>query len=410
MHDVNRNLAIHITRLLSYFPAVAIVGARQTGKTTLAKQICLDWSYWDLENPQHFDRVAQDPLFFFQQYSNHIIMDEAQVYPELFNVLRGVIDANRKQKGRFILTGSSNPELHHHLSETLAGRVATVRLGTFKINEFYQKPLSPFYQLFTQPIQAVNLITGKAPFTTTQVEQLCLKGGYPEPLLQAEDFFYAQWMENYHNNYLNRDIARLFPRLNPLAYRRFLTMLGQLSGTIINRSDLARAIEVSEKTIREYLEIAEGTFLWRNIPSFEKNVMKAVVKMPKGYFCDNGLLHYLLKITTSDSFYNHPKVGTSFEGFVIEELCRGLEALGLTGWQPYYYRTRNGAEIDLILEGSFGLLPIEIKYTSTVYQKQLVTLRQFVDEHALPLGLVINQADSVEWLAPKIAQVPVGWL
>jgi uncharacterized protein len=411
MSYIKRNLFEKTANLLQQFPAVAILGARQVGKTMLAKSLGKNWQYFDLEKPSDFDRIHFDPEFFFQQHPQQIILDEAQEYPELFSVLRGVIDEQREKKGRFILTGSSSPEILRHISESLAGRLAIVELGTLKANEYYKQPLSSFYHLFLENLDKKNVPSGTPPIQLEQLQRVWLLGGYPEPLLNAQqNGFYASWMENYRATYLNRDIAKLFPRLNNLAYRRFLYMLSQLSGTILNRSDCARSVEVSEKTIREYLTIAEGTYLWRQLLSFEKAIEKSIIKMPKGYLRDTGLLHDLLGINTLDKLYHHHQVATSFEGFVIEELLKGLGATRVTNWRSSYYRTRNKAEIDLILEGPFGILPIEIKLGRTIDRKKLSTLRDFVHKNHLPFGMVINQSNETLWLTEEIVQVPAGWL
>jgi hypothetical protein len=407
---LTRNIHSKVTHLLQRFPVVAILGARQVGKTTLAKQVAPGWRYLDLENPDDYALVCRDPSFFFQQFPQHIIIDEAQRLPELFSVLRGVIDNQREMKGRFILTGSSSPDILTAISESLAGRIATVRLGTLKANEIYQQPLSPFYQLFTDKLQAERLPRGGGPLSLAQMQSAWLRGGYPEPILNSDDNFYDEWMYNYRDTYLNRDIAALFPRLNQYAYQRFLTMLSQLSGTILNKSEVARAIEVSEKTVAEYLEIAAGTFLWHPLTSYEKNIGKAIVKMPKGYLRDTGLLHYLLKVRTLDDLYYHSKVGTSFEGFVIEEICKGLQALPITNWSAHYYRTRGQAEIDLVLDGYFGVLPVEIKQGVQVKRSELMSLHRFIEEQQLPFGLVINQSAEALWLTPKVYQLPITWL
>lgn len=410
MTGVKRNLEHKAQKTLDMFPVLAILGARQVGKTTLAKSLVKGWKYVDLEDPDDYDRVTRNPKFFFQQYPHSVIIDEAQRYPEVFSLLRGVIDANRLEKGRFIITGSSSPELLSQISETLAGRIGLLELGTLKANEYYQKPLSPFYDLFSEELNSKKIVSGPAPLSMEQMQLQWVRGGYPEPLLTDDDLFYSQWMENYRDTYINQDIGRLFPRLNKIAYRRFLTVLSKLSGTIINKRDMARALEVSEGTVKEYLSIVEGTFLWRSLPSFEKNVIKSVIKMPKGYIRDTGLLHFLLKINSLESLFEDPSVGHSFESFVIEEIAKGLESTFVTNWSLYYYRTRNGAEIDLILDGPFGLLPIEIKYGTSVRLKQLTSLSDFIAEHNVPFGMVINQSSSVEWLTPHIVQMPVGWI
>jgi len=410
MSDIKRNLEDKAKKMLGMFPIVAILGARQVGKTTLAKTLISGWKYIDLEDPDDFDLISRNPKLFFKHYPQNVIIDEAQIYPELFPILRGIIDQNRSEKGRFIITGSSSPELLSQVSETLAGRIGLIELGTLKANEYYQKPLSPFYELFNDKISPKRIVSAPAPLSAVQLQTLWFKGGYPEPLLEGNPLFYDQWMENYRDTYINRDIARLFPRLNRVAYRRFLTILSKLSGTIINKRDLARAIEVNEGTIKEYITIVEGTFLWRSLPSFEKNVVKSIIKMPKGYIRDTGLLHNLTRIGSFEELLEDPLVGVSFEAFVVEELLKGLESTLVTNWNPYYYRTRNGAEIDLLLDGPFGLLPIEIKYGTSVRLKQLTALSQFIEEHKLPLGIVINQSDSIEWVTSKIVQIPVGWI
>ena len=217
-------------------------------------------------------------------------------------------------------------------------------------------------------------------------------------------------MENYHLTYLNRDILSLFPKLNKVAYQRFIGMLCNLSGAIINKAALARDIEISQTAAADYLTIAEGTFLWRQLLSYEKKANKSLVKMPKGHMRDSGLLHYLLRVQTPELLYQHPIVGHSFESFVIEEILKGLHATMVAGWDVRYYRTRSGAEIDLVLEGAFGTLPIEIKYGAQINLKQLQSLSTFVEKEQLPFGLVINQADRAMWLTETIYQLPVTWI
>lgn len=411
--EFQRNISNHAIDLMKEFPVLAIIGARQTGKTSLAKSIAPHFTYFDLEKPSHYDQITHDPEFFFTQYPQHIILDEAQELPVLFNILRGVVDENRQETGRFIVTGSSSTELLSHVSESLAGRIAIIELGTLKANELFYQPISPFYHLFETHLSKENVIHHLSSLTLQQINFAWLRGGYPEPLLkleQHETSYYENWMSNYQATYINRDIAKLFPKLNKINFRRFLMMLGKLSGTVLNKSDLARALEVSEPTITNYLEIVHGTFLWRELPSFENNITKSIVKMPKGHIRDSGLLHHLLRIDNLESLYSDPIVGHSFEGFVAEEILKGLQDIGILNVQPYYYRTRSGAEIDLILEGNFGLLPIEIKHGKTIKRNKLLTLTQFIKDHKLPFGIIVNQSESVEWLTPTIVQIPAGFI
>ncbi len=406
-----REIQTKINQLLTYFPVVVILGARQCGKTTLAKMLRPDWHYLDLDNPADLAQLTtQDPVFYLNHYNQALIIDEAQSYPLIFDILRGVIDKNREEKGRFILTGSSSPDLLKHVINSLAGRVAMVELGTLMPSENYGRSRPLFYDYFIEPCAIKTLCSLPHHLTKSDVHQAWLKGGYPEPVLKNDTIFQEYWMAEYQKTYLFRDVASLFPRLNQQAYQRFLSILSRLSGTILNKSDLARSIEISEPTIRDYLQIAEGTFLWRSIPSFDAHPLRQVVKMPKGHFRDSGLLHYLLRIRTLDDLFNHPHVGHLFESFVIEQMMNHLQAMPITNWRGYFYRTKNGAEIDFILEGHFGLLPIEIKFGQTVTAKQLVTLKAFLKEHQLPLGIVVNQADDIQMLAENIVQIPVQFV
>ena len=410
MSTIKRNIQQKCLKLLEWFPALIILGARQVGKTTLAKTLGQDWLYLDLEQPDDFDRLSYDPKFFFEEHPQAVIFDEAQEHPEIFKILRGVIDADRQKKGRFILTGSSSPSLIQAVSETLAGRVAIVELSTLKCNEFYSLPLSPFFTLFENELSNKLPINGPPPLTRERIRHLWFYGGYPEPLINDNTAQHALWMQNYRDTYINRDVGKLFPKLNRHAYRRFLIMLCKLSGTIINKSQVGRAIETSESSIRDYLEIADGTYIWRTVNSFENSVIKSITKMPKGYIRDSGLLHFLLGINTPEALMTDPIVGASFEGFVCEELIKGIEASNITNWNYNYFRTRGGAEVDLVLSGPFGTLPIEIKYGSTVSRNSLKSLKAFIDSHQLPMGMLINHGKQIEWLTPDIVQVPVGWL
>ena len=332
MTDISRNLEAQISRLLTLFPVVMLVGARQTGKTTLSRMGRAEWQYFDLENATDYDFISRDYDFFFQEHPNHIIFDEAQELPELFRHLRGVIDAKRKQTGRFIITGSSSPDLLKQASDSLAGRIAIVEIGTLKMNEHRQQTLPPIYQMFEQTLSVDSLDYIKSlDCPIDDVIPYFLHGGYPEPTLIDDSYAYNIWMENYYQTYVNRDVKKLFPRLDSIRYRRFVAMLSSLSGTIINKAQLGRSVDVSEVTIRDYLT----------------------------------------GINSREILLRSAQVGHNFESFIIEEIIKGIQASKVTRWDYYYYRTKNGAEIDLILEGSFGLLPIEIKFG------QKTTLKQF---------------------------------
>lgn len=410
MDAIKRNAFDLANTLLDKFPVLAIVGTRQCGKTTLSKQLRPYWKYLDLENPRDFDYLTSDPLMFFEQNPHSIIIDEAQISQALFKVLRGVIDSDRARKNRFIITGSSSPELLKHISESLAGRIAYIELSPFKTNERLQQPLSKIYGAFAKADREFDFKGLSSNMTLADFHDQWLLGGYPEPILQQDNNFWQIWMQQFRDAYINRDIATLFPKINRINYRRFITILAKLSGTIINKSDLARSIEVSQPTISQYLDIAHNTFLWRNIPSFSNNSIKSLVKMPKGIIRDSGVLHYLLKIHDQETLMSDPIVGLSFEGFVIEEIIRGIQAKGIVNTDFYYYRTKHGAEIDLIISGPYGYIPIEIKYGSFTPANKLEKLKEFVNEYDAPYGIVINNSNSIEYLAKNIVQIPVNYL
>ena len=409
MVDKKRHLETKINSLLHYFPVVIILGARQCGKTTLAKMLRPDWQYFDLERSRDYDFVARDFEFFIKEHPHSIIIDEAQRYPALFQELRSVVDRDRKHKNRFFLTGSSSLELVKNVSESLAGRVGLVELGTFKASETYELGLPDFYQIFNRELDRTTnefLKDLEPEISHDQIMQVFLKGGYPEPILEKNDRFHDIWMENYIQTYVERDIRTLFPRLDLVKYQRFVSMLSALSGTIINRSQVGRSLDISEKAIRDYLQIAEGSYIWRNTPSYEKSASKSVVKMPKGNIRDSGLSNFIQGITKRKQLPNYPNVGAAFEAFIAEEIIKGIQATEIVNWNYYYYRTRNGAEIDIILEGPFGTLPIEVKFGSMIQQRQIQALKNFVYENNLPLGLVINNSDHIQLIADRILQLP----
>jgi len=411
---LKRNLSEKITRCLTQFPVVALTGARQSGKTTLAKAICSDWEYFDLERGADFDALTADFDFFFRQHSDSIIIDEAQLSPELFRELRGVIDADRSKKGRFLLTGSSSPELTRNISESLAGRIAQVEIGTLKMNERHEMPLPKIYSILQEePVEKhlEKLQKIPIPLSVEQVLEHFLKGGYPELVAQDEDSFRSGWMDQYEQTYLDRDIRRLFPKLNLQNYRRFLGMLSELSGTIINRSEIGRSLNVNESAIRDYLDIAQGTYLWRTVPSLERTHSKSVVKMPRGYLRDSGLLHHLTQVRGMDRLMRHPGTGSAFEGFIIEEMIQGLNAVESARWKQAFYRTRGGAEIDLVLTSPNGeRIPVEIKFGISVRRAQLKSLSAFIEQENCPYGIVISNTERIQMLTEKIIHLPAGCL
>jgi len=409
---VYRALQTKAARLLKNFPVLVVLGARQVGKSTFTQQLGDGWLYLDMENPTDRERVLDDPDLFFTDHPKDVILDEAQAAPELFNILRGVIDRNRAEKGRFILTGSASFELISQVSESLAGRVALLEMHPLSRAELEPDNSSRFLKIISNPLteesihELLMLKTDEATGSTHSRKRM-LSGGYPEPALSDEPDFTLDWYENYFTTYIQRDILRLFPKLDLLKYRRVIQMLSHISHTIINKSEIARSIEASEKSVRDYLEIIEGTYFWRNLPSFQTPKIKTTTKLSKGHFRDTGLCCYLQGIHSTDQLENYPRLGNLFEGYVIEEIIRGLETTQARQLNYSHFRTKAGGEIDLIVEGSMGLLPIEVKYSTHTKKGEVRAMQNFIDLHDLPLGIVINHCPRPARISENIIQIPV---
>lgn len=402
-------------RLLGHFPILTILGARQVGKSTLAQQLGAGWLYLDLENPADAERLLGAPELFFADHPNGVILDEVQAYSEVFEILRGVVDQDRARKGRFILTGSSSFDLISKVSESLAGRVAIMELHPMSQGERMQRQRSRFSELFDQPVseQSIDwLLSLKAAGSVSTIEsrEAMVRGGYPEPVLDGNVDYRLDWYENYFRTYIERDILAQFPRLNLLKYRRVVGMLSHVSHTVINRSEIARSIEASEASVRDYLEVVEGTYFWRSLPAFQTSKIKTTLKLPKGHFRDTGLCCYLQNIRDSAALELFPRLGHLFEGFVIEEIIRELEAGTARQLRYSHFRSKAGGEIDLILEGSFGCLPVEVKYAAHTDARQVRSMQNFIELHRLPLGLVISHAPRPRRITPQIVELPVSCL
>ena len=399
-----------LVEYLDLFPMVAVHGVRQCGKTTLLRTLGPDWHIIDLERGSDFDVASADPDLLLRLNPDHLAIDEAQVLPSLFPALRVAVDDDRVRRGRYVITGSSSPTLSGAISETLAGRIATIELSPLMWAEVSPGQNRLIERIADNRRDQRSLIDGLEPSgAILDVFDYWFRGGYPEPWIRNDTRFTQIWMEQYMATYIDRDIRRLFPGLNHGAYRTFVQMLAGVSGQILNLSDIARSLGVSQPTARSYLEIAHGSFIWRTIPAFTRDVTKRVVRHPKGYLRDTGLLHHFLRIPDTDALLRHPVVGRSWEGMVVEEILRRFHALGVAV-DPYYYRTSAGAEVDLICEGVFGTVPFEIKRGERVDPRDLRGLRDFVDQFDLPFGIVVNADRRPRRYDERIVGVPFTYL
>ncbi|RMF82076.1 MAG: ATP-binding protein [Nitrospirae bacterium] len=333
---IPRRIARRVEARLAQFPAVALLGPRQAGKTTLALAIAEGRPslYLDLESPSDRARLADPEAYLASHEGELVILDEIHRAPELFQTLRGLIDAGRRRgrtAGRFLLLGSASMDLLRQSGESLAGRIAYVELDPF------------------DPLEV-------AP---EACERLWLRGGFPPSFLAESDLESALWRESFIRTYLERDVPQLGPRIPAETLRRLWTMLAHAQGGLLNAAQLARALAVDGKTVARYLDLLVDLLLVRRLEPLQANVRKRLVKSPKVYVRDSGLVHALLRLEDREALLGHPVAGASWEGFAVESLLRAAPERS----QASFYRTAAGAEIDLLLDlgGRAGLWAIEVK-------------------------------------------------
>ena len=410
MHEIKRSANKAVHTLLDMFPCVAILGARQVGKSTLARQIFPKQPFFDLERQSDYDRISRDPDFFLSNYNQPIVIDEAQELPKFFKALRVAIDAKRNKNGQYLITGSSSPALIKEINESLAGRVAVFELSGFSLRESWELPHNHIYEYIfnNEPEKILKLKPG---LKDSQLFTSCFLGSYPEPFLKYKNDLkkYSIWMENYLQTYIKRDVRNLFPGINIETYHRLIRMLGASSGQILNASDFARSLDTSQPTIKKYFQIAHETFVWRILPSFQRQLKKRMIKMPKGHVRDTGLLNHILKNDDIESFLSHPAAGRIWETFISEQVIKECTNRLILA-EPFYYRTSHHAEIDLILESKSSVIPIEVKFGKNINKQNIRVLQDFINELKLPFGIVINNAEELTWIADKILQIPASFL
>jgi predicted AAA+ superfamily ATPase len=375
---IKRRAEIMVRELSQQFPAVLIIGPRQCGKTTLAKHF-LEGDYFDLERPSDQQVFVDDIEFALRRLKTPLIIDEAQTLPELFPVLRSMIDLHRHQTGRYTLLGSVNPTLVKHISESLAGRVGIVELTPFLFSEI------------------ADLKIDLAGFW--------LKGGFPDALKEEEGSRWQRWQENYLRTFIERDIPRFGVKLSPIQIRRLMGMLAHQHGGIFNASDLGRSLGVSYHTIRNYLDLMEGHFLVRRLPPYFANIKKRIVKSAKIYIRDSGVLHYLLGISSERSLLESPKRGSSWEGFMIEQII-SQEMLQRPGSLFYFYRTHAGAEIDLIVDRGSKRIGYEFKCSVSTGKRDWASLEAGIDEGVIHKGFVVYMGARDFPVAEQLIVVP----
>ncbi len=334
MHDfIKRKVEDTVRQYLKIFPVVAVLGPRQCGKSTLVKKLAANWGdsvYLDLQNDTDLSKLDQ-PAYFFQSNDDKIIcLDEIQLVPQLFSVLRSVVDNNR-QNGKFILLGSASRDLIQQTSESLAGRIGMVYLSPFTLNE-------------------LNNLDGFS------LNTFWLRGGFPDSYLAENDAFSKIWCDNFVKTFIERDIPQLGFQIPALQLKRLLTMCAHNQGQLLNYSKFGESLGLTHPTIKRYIDLLEQTFIVRTLLPYEVNVKKRLVKSPKVFVRDSGILHQLLAIPDYNSLLGNPIFGSSWEGVVVENVI-----VNMPDWDFYFYRTASGDELDLILVKGNIRIAIECK-------------------------------------------------
>jgi uncharacterized protein len=334
-----RNLSKLLKQSLNEVPVVAILGPRQCGKTTLISMLESEFPeilHLDMENANDARALDDSPAFFKLHRGKTICIDEVQRMPAIFPHLRYEIDQLDKN-GRFIILGSASPDLIRHTSESLAGRIRYLELTPFTTEE----------------------VAGFPDYCRT----LWLRGGFPRSFLADSDEASFRWRQDFIRTFLERDIPALGFRIPASHINRFWTMLAHVNGTVFNRSKFGESLGISHPTVTHYLDILADTYMLRILQPFEANLKKRLVKSPKVLFRDAGLLHALLGIRTHQNLMSHPEYGASWEAFAMEQI---LSAPGIHDhWKPFFYRSHQGEEIDLVLDNGLTQIAVECKASSS---------------------------------------------
>lgn len=366
----------HLRRRAERFPAVVILGARQVGKTTLARSAFPDLPYLDCQDPATAAALLEDPRFVLERRERRgLVIDEAQAVQGVLAALRGLIDADRKRNGRFVVLGSAQPQLVRGAAESLAGRASIVELA---------------------PLTAAEAATGDKP---RDWRTLWLKGGFPDAL--GGDF--REWWEAYLRLFLERDLPQYGVQADPVLARRLLTMLAHAQGGLLNASQLGGSLGISYHTVQRHLAVFEQTFIVRLLQPYFRNVGKRLVKAPKVYLRDTGLLHHLLGISTSEELESHPVRGASWETFVIEDVLR-REQFAHPSSHAFFWRTAAGAETDLVIERGDRRLALEVK-TARADQPQVIrALETALGDLDADRGWIVDQAGPIDRLGERVAR------
>ena len=365
-----------VSILLNEFPVTALLGPRQCGKTTLARSLTSE-RFYDLENPRDLAALAE-PQTALERHSGLVVIDEVQRLPELFPLLRHLVDLHPHR--RYLLLGSASRDLVSRGAESLAGRIAFFQLAGFSATE----------------------VATTLPDPSAVTRRHWLRGGFPRSYLADSDAASARWRQFYVQTFLERDLPDLGLKIPPRTLTRFWTMLSHYHGQVLNLSELGRAFGITDATVRRYLDILEGTFMVRLVQPWYVNTGKRLVKSPKLYLRDSGLFHTLQGIDTFDQLESHPKLGASWEGYVVEEALRVLK---LRPEEAAFYRTHAGTETDLVWSANGKVYGLEVKYSDA--PRLTPAMRHSLEDLGLEHLWVVYPGDASWALDPRVTVLPM---
>lgn len=363
-----------VLRRLRYGPVVALLGARQVGKTTAARQVARAWkgpvTWFDLERPED-DRLLESASLVLEPLRGLVVIDEVQRRPDLFALLRVLADRPRTP-ARFLLLGSAAPALLSRSSESLAGRISYIELPGLTLDEV----------------------------TPARLDRLWLRGGFPRSFLASSAAGSRRWRRDFVRTFVSRDLPDLGVRIPATTMERFWAMLAHVHGQLLSWSELGRAIGADDHTVRRYVDLLAETFMVRTLPPWHENISKRQVKAPKLYFRDTGLLHALLDVDDRRALLSNPRAGASWEGFILEQL---LAHLSVEPGEAFFWRTHDGAELDLLVVRGGKRRGFEIKLSAGVSIKPSMRIA-LADLHLDSLD-VIHAGERTSTIAPKVRAV-----